>query len=590
MKHAFVLITILIAPSVGLAATIHVPWEFQTIQSAVEAAKEGCTIVVAPGVYVENLDFKGKSITVKSSHGPEVTVIDGGQPRDPDYGSVVTFQSGEGLLSRLEGFTITNGTGSMGWGGGIYCSGASPTITNNIIRENSVGNKWFGGLGGGIFCHDSSAVITGNTITRNYSHFGGGGISCWYTSTSSSGPQAQYLEPSWTACDSKLKKMKGVQQGPLISNNVISLNGSDKKGGGIDLLASAPHIEDNIITKNRASNGGGIFCDLSQPTLSGNLIEENRAVLQGGGVFCVASSPFLSANTLRANTAYQGGGIACSDSQALLTNNALFENRASSFGMTAAGGGIACMESTLIALHNTLLGNHSDGMGGAMSLSGSSALVTNTILWSNYAPFGSEIRAESGSVLTISHSNVLHGQEGVSLQPGNLLEWGQGMMDDDPQFVEPGAGDIHLRGTSPCVDAGDGAAQGLPVEDYEGDPRPAEGPVDMGCDEFHPHLYCMEGAAAGKKVELKLIAPPRAALNGVFLGAGILDPPLPTQYGDLYLQSPVILIAFVPTMPPEGFVVFSGIPPYMPPGPYLLPMQALVAGGELTNLCPISVD
>jgi len=53
---------------------------------------------------VENIDFVGKDITVKSELGSAVTTIDGN-----NAGSVVTFQSGEDEFSVLEGFTLTNG-------------------------------------------------------------------------------------------------------------------------------------------------------------------------------------------------------------------------------------------------------------------------------------------------------------------------------------------------------------------------------------------------------------------------------------------------------------------------------------------------
>jgi hypothetical protein len=57
------------------ASTINVPADQPTIQSAINAASNGDTVVVAPGTYTENINFLGKAITVESSKGAKVTTI-----------------------------------------------------------------------------------------------------------------------------------------------------------------------------------------------------------------------------------------------------------------------------------------------------------------------------------------------------------------------------------------------------------------------------------------------------------------------------------------------------------------------------------
>src|SRR6516225_56407 len=112
------------------ASIIHVPADQPTIQGAISAASNGDTVQVAAGTYVENLNFLGKAITVTSDQGPDVTIIDGNQA-----GSVVTFASGEGLQSVLNGFTVRNGNAASSAldGGGIRIANSSPTITGNFI-------------------------------------------------------------------------------------------------------------------------------------------------------------------------------------------------------------------------------------------------------------------------------------------------------------------------------------------------------------------------------------------------------------------------------------------------------------------------
>ncbi|MCX7668111.1 MAG: hypothetical protein N2Z84_04180, partial [Atribacterota bacterium] len=85
---------------------------YSTIQEAINKARDGDEIVVAPGLYRECIDFKGKNVVLRSEdpENPAVvsqTIIDGNR-----NGSVVTFKSGEGNQAILAGFTIRNGTGT----------------------------------------------------------------------------------------------------------------------------------------------------------------------------------------------------------------------------------------------------------------------------------------------------------------------------------------------------------------------------------------------------------------------------------------------------------------------------------------------
>jgi hypothetical protein len=100
--------------------TFRVPSEQPTIQSAINVATDGDRVLVAPGTYFENINFGGKAITVTSESGPQVTFIDGGSAD-----SVVTFLSGEGRNSVINGFSLQNGRGLQGpeTGGGIIVGG-----------------------------------------------------------------------------------------------------------------------------------------------------------------------------------------------------------------------------------------------------------------------------------------------------------------------------------------------------------------------------------------------------------------------------------------------------------------------------------
>jgi parallel beta-helix repeat protein len=233
--------------STCFSTVIYVPADQPTIQAGINAANNGDTVLVSPGTYTENINFNGKVITVKSSGGAKLTVIDGNKAAP-----CATFSSGESLKAVLEGFTLTNGAGS-----GVSISYSSPTVTKNIIRSNT------GGSGGGIDSYFSSPVITHNTIEKNTAAIGGG----IYVGGASS-------------------------PGAVITNNVIESNVAYEFGGGVGFdAAGTALLEDNTIAKNSASGsqGGGIWMvNESDELIIQNLIYSNTG---GSGSQIYSSVP-----------------------------------------------------------------------------------------------------------------------------------------------------------------------------------------------------------------------------------------------------------------------------------------------------------
>lgn len=102
-------IAIVLSLSAANGAEIVVPDDAQTIQTAINMAVNGDTVLVRAGKYAECIKFGGKEITVRSEWGAAMTVIDGNR-----VDSVVSFVDGEGNGAVLTGFTITNGRAPTG--------------------------------------------------------------------------------------------------------------------------------------------------------------------------------------------------------------------------------------------------------------------------------------------------------------------------------------------------------------------------------------------------------------------------------------------------------------------------------------------
>jgi len=139
------LLTALLIPVFTFSQIINIPDDYPAIQQGIDAANHGDTVLVAEGVYYENLNFKGKAITLASyflidgsrAH-IDSTVIDGSRNPNPDSAYVIYFVNNEDSTSVLAGFTLKYGTGRLTEsggriGGGIFSQNAFPKMLHNKI-------------------------------------------------------------------------------------------------------------------------------------------------------------------------------------------------------------------------------------------------------------------------------------------------------------------------------------------------------------------------------------------------------------------------------------------------------------------------
>jgi Big-like domain-containing protein len=328
--------------------TIKVPSDRLSIQSAINDAADGDTVLVAPGTYSENIDFKGKAITVTSESGPDVTTIDAG-----NADSVVKFISGERRDSVLTGFTLQKGrpaSTSSSEGGGILIRESSPKITNNKITNNHAC------IGAGIGILSGSPLIQGNTITGNINdvcNIGGEGGGIYISGRDSAEILDNEISNNASAVGGGIRISGpapdfGGPITPIIKKNVIKGNrapapgqSSNGAGGGIYMTGRVSGlIAQNLITGNQANDGGGIASLFTNGNIVNNTIADNDGSTRGSGIY-VHEPPGRTRLTNNIIVAKPGqSGVYCTQSGSLA---ARFNNIFSPLGPAYGG---ACPDMT----------------------------------------------------------------------------------------------------------------------------------------------------------------------------------------------------------------------------------------------------
>ena len=296
-------------PSPALAAEIHVPGDYPTIQQALDAASSGDVILVAPGTYTgplnNNLDFRGKAIELRSTGGPELTVIQGLLG-----GRGLRFHSGETAAAIVDGFTITQGLPNL------FENNSSPTIRNCIFSFH---------LLNAIRCDNSSPVISHCTFVDN--PYGG----------SSTGAGIRCINNSFLRVDSCFFARNDAHAGDY--------------GGGIYAERSSLLVTECVFRDNGGEGGGGISSLFSELTISDSDFQGNSSDNNGGGgIYCVASVARIADCRFYDNReGDEGAGLATLSSRVTVTNCSFAANGSGS--QIHAGGlnGFMTLENTIIA-------------------------------------------------------------------------------------------------------------------------------------------------------------------------------------------------------------------------------------------------
>ncbi|MEW6219312.1 MAG: DUF2341 domain-containing protein [Thermodesulfobacteriota bacterium] len=386
----------------ALAATLNVPGSYANIQDAINAAGSGDTVLVASATYSENINFSGKSITVRSAGGAGATTLRGAAGSG---NAVVSFVSGEAASAVLDGFTIDNQGIGAKYRGIRITAGATPTIQNCVIAGNVLATATISedNYGAGIYINGGGATISNTTIGQ-------------------SGLANQANKGSGLYATAGLDL--------TLTNCTVSYNsGRDYAGISLNAMVGTTTLTNTNVVYNTA-NGyttGGICSNQSSLTITGGSVSNNSGK-EGAGLRLqnVPTITTIDNVAINSNNAggYIAGGIYSIDSPMAIGNNSSVSNNTSRDGagiyLTGSYAGFPADTKTLID-STTINGNNANGYnGGGILSNGSPLAITNSAITSNSGKQGSGLRLINLPLVTVITNTQVDDNIGTAINGGAI--------------------------------------------------------------------------------------------------------------------------------------------------------------------------
>ncbi|MDG2031640.1 MAG: right-handed parallel beta-helix repeat-containing protein [Phycisphaerales bacterium] len=375
--------------------------QFQQIQSAIDAAQHGDTIVVAPGSYSVPVagtvaDLQGKRITLQSSHGPGWTTI-AYRADSTTTGRGIRCSSFETEETVIEGFRFMllgdkPDLLALVDGPGLLIEQASPTILNCSFESSC------GGFGGAVTLRGSNSRFEHCTFSNNWGE-DGGAIALHETS-----------DATFISCSFDMNEAKWDGGAVLVGGSSIgrfddcrfNQNKALKSGGGIFAGGTFMQIANCEFNENNAGNGGGaigawvtsVFAEST--TFSRNSVEEPTIYndVTGGGAisYSLCTMELLNCHFdenltkgFNPGDGSDGGAIRQSYESFLYCTACSFTSNVTG----GSGGAIYSTDSLVLITESSILNNASfGGSGGGLFMDGGIADVTDTEFVGGWAAWG----------------------------------------------------------------------------------------------------------------------------------------------------------------------------------------------------------
>ncbi len=433
---------------------IHVPGDYPTIQAGINAAAPGDTVLVADGIYHEQVNFLGKKPLMVASeflidNDPahiENTIIDGSQIANPDSASVVYFISEEDTTSVINGFTICHGKGTKyTFESGVDHSRNTSKLGTSI-RGGFSGEKretFVDLAGGGIFISGSGAKIINNHITDNHltdteledvQVIDGAGIATQIIDSDEWVVIGQNVIDNNSIFATKFEGFgAGISigyntriVGNTVSDNITTGTAAHAAAGGMgfyqypDWTEKTAIVEQNLIQDNVSESAGswansaGVFFQAINGKFTNNIVEQNvvtAGINTGGGAGLIIFNPvdgFLVKNNVFKNNTSNlwAGGFSIEDSE-IFVNTVLIENNLVINNSAKSGAGFITFNVPAVLQNNVFLENTAQLYGGAIYLYTVNGgipvgLINNTISGNSAAYQG------GGLYLNGSEANVIN--------------------------------------------------------------------------------------------------------------------------------------------------------------------------------------